>query len=677
MDTKSLRLGLAFVLVLLGLQPLLELVGVNGGPTSDAANVGWIELSEILKFPKLHVYDDFEDCRMAHPRNYAYCLVHAYITPDESSELWRNISTFNSDPTNYDHTKLEYGVCIQSLESVSQSVGNDPGKGSYAQLAHAYISGTIQAKYNLGINQHVDIYHCYTKESENPSVDLLEGSFYVFLLLVLIVTVSSTAYDVKELVRQKYPDDYFSQPRKTQLERLMAAFSVPRNIRQLKPSVEGKIRQDLQFLEAFRVVHMLRVILLHVGLGVMKMPTTSSAFGENFLHTSAGMFITAEFVTYVQTFLSISGMLMAVNFLEHIRKNPTFNRSIFWEKLRGRLYRILPAYAFVILMATSFLTRVMDGPIGQQFLGEAERNCRRWWWANLLFINNYIRTDQPCMVQSWYMAADMQLFIYGVLMMMMIWRWPSVKRYIFGAAFAAAVVIPTVITYVYDIEPAEMNSLKHAHNYNRENAYQYDSYFPFHQNIGAYSFGMLAGFIYHEYRHSPKAMLHSGVFSGLFRASAVLYFGCMTSVCWILVNRQSISPLLLAIYSTLFRQSWALLTTFLHLFFSLCTMQVLFKRFMSHPFIGVLGKLSYSFFLIHFIVILMVFGGLKSPATATNTVFVSFCGQVCFWTLLSGALLSVLIELPMAVALLELLESRSGGDNGQNKQGSVAEQPKG
>lgn len=126
-----------------------------------------------------------------------------------------------------------------------------------------------------------------------------------------------------------------------------------------------------------------------------KVPQSNTDYMEMLQEDPTLIFFVAEFQNYIQTFLSISGMLLTINFLEHIRKNPDFSYSIFWDKLKNRLCRILPAYAFVILVECAIIHRYLDGPIGQQFIGEAEQNCRRWWWANLLFFNNYIRTDQP------------------------------------------------------------------------------------------------------------------------------------------------------------------------------------------------------------------------------------------------------------------------------------------
>lgn len=54
-------------------------------------------VSDYVRFPKVYSYDDFEDCRREHQDDYAFCVVHARIIPDDSSELYRNLSVSASD----------------------------------------------------------------------------------------------------------------------------------------------------------------------------------------------------------------------------------------------------------------------------------------------------------------------------------------------------------------------------------------------------------------------------------------------------------------------------------------------------------------------------------------------------------------------------------------------------
>ncbi|XP_053698547.1 nose resistant to fluoxetine protein 6-like [Sabethes cyaneus] len=619
----------------------------------------FVQLSDYIKLPKLFVYDDFGDCKDANPAGFVYCVVHARILPNSSSDLWANISRISDDFQHYDHARLERGVCIDSCRATLRTAGADPDPDrSYASLAQSCIESQVYQQYGLQIAPDVNVYHCYTDSNMNPPLEIMEALFCLFLLLLAALAVWSTIYDMRESKRQGHPARYFLQQLESKRDRLWVAFSIPRNIYRLKDPVGGSIRQDLQFLEAFRFIQMIRVIMLHVILAHVKLPQTNTFFIEGIQHRPATIVYIAEFQNYVQTFLSISGMLMTINFLEHIRKNPDFDLSLGWRKIRARLCRIVPAYGFVIFLECAVMKRLIDGPIGQHFIGESQENCRRWWWANLLFINNYIQTDEPCMIQSWYLAADMQLFIYGLTVMMLIWRWPQLKEYIFSGALLCAVVLPTVASYVFKVTPVMTSHLKNAQHYSRQHDYQYDIYFPFHQNIGVYSFGMLAGFVYYHYRDSRKALLNSRIYKGMFQAAVIFNILSLSSVYWVMVYRNEIAPILQAIYSTFFKQSWAILTTLIQLALALFSVNSPIKRFFSHPFFGVNGKLSYSFFLIHFTIIELVYGGVMGPIYSNERVVVTYLSQVFMWTILIGAGITVLVELPAAAALNVLLEQR-------------------
>lgn len=140
---------------------------------------------------------------------------------------------------------------------------------------------------------------------------------------------------------------------------------------------------------------MMRVVLLHIVLALAKMPKVNPDATEHILHRPPVTLYVAEFQNYVQTFFSISGMLLTINFLEHTRKNPHFEARYWLDRLRARLYRIVPAYAFILLLEVSITRRFMVGPLAQQMIGESQTQCRKWWWNNLLFVNNYVAPEQP------------------------------------------------------------------------------------------------------------------------------------------------------------------------------------------------------------------------------------------------------------------------------------------
>lgn len=52
------------------------------------------------------------------------------------------------------------------------------------------------------------------------------------------------------------------------------------------------------------------------------------------------------------------------------------------------------------------------------------------------------------MPTTWYLAVDMQMFVLGLLIMMLIWKYPKFKKTILGLSLFIAVAIPAIITYV-------------------------------------------------------------------------------------------------------------------------------------------------------------------------------------------------------------------------------------
>ncbi|XP_058466275.1 nose resistant to fluoxetine protein 6-like [Malaya genurostris] len=610
------------------------------------------------RFPKLYNYDDFEECRRNYRDQYIYCVVRAHVNPDDRSTLWMNLSRFSEDPFRYDRRIQERGICVQDCERLAQSVQpSEAGQEGYtrANLLKSCIDFELRKDYNLRVTSDVEIFHCYSKANDNPPLDYLEILFIAIVVLILVLVCFSTWKDLSIQKSMRFPENYFSGRHATSNDRLLTSFSLPRNIRQLKDPINGALRQELQYLEGFRFIQMHRVILLHIILCLVKAPKVNPEAVEHKLYTPFVIHYVAEFQNYVQTFLSISGMLLVVHFQEHIRKNPRFNFNYFWDRLIARLIRIVPAYLFIILIETSITRRFMDGPIGHHFIGDSRAKCRQVWWTNVLFINNYVHSNRPCLVQTWYLSTDLQLFIFAMGALMLIWRWPFLKRYIFGVGFAMGLACTTVIAYARSVPPVMTKDLKLSSEYNYGHGY-FLLYHPFHTNITVYFAGMLAGFIYHRYRESRKDVLQSRLLMFVFRTAVVLYFFTCFSDAWVVRNQATLHPILSAIYATLFKHSWGVLCTVIQLRTALQPRRSRFRSFFSHPIFAVLGKLCYSFYLIHFTVILQVIGSIRQPIHFSSRGVFEYMMNIQMFTLLFGVLICVLVELPSHTAFTELVQ---------------------
>lgn len=92
----------------------------------------------------------------------------------------------------------------------------------------------------------------------------------------------------------------------------------------------------------------------------------------------------------------------------------------------------------------------------QRMLLEQSR-CQASWWRNVLYINNYIGTDQLCMFQSWYLAADTQLFLLAPLLLYPMWKLGRrAGLLLVSAVVSVSVVIPFWVTYFGRLDPTLM-----------------------------------------------------------------------------------------------------------------------------------------------------------------------------------------------------------------------------
>lgn len=159
----------------------------------------------------------------------------------------------------------------------------------------------------------------------------------------------------------------------------------------------------------------------------------------------------------IETYIVISGFLLAVNFKVFAQKQKKFELKYFWHALFYRYFRFIPTIIFIILFNITTLVRLEDGPLWK-FVTETERTfCRNNWWTNMLFINNYVHPDEPCIQQTWFLATDFQLTIVGLAIMMIIWKYPWLTRPIFIFGFICAFIMPGLIVYLKSFEGVMIN----------------------------------------------------------------------------------------------------------------------------------------------------------------------------------------------------------------------------
>ncbi|KAG8035950.1 hypothetical protein G9C98_003076 [Cotesia typhae] len=72
--------------------------------------------------------------------------------------------------------------------------------------------------------------------------------------------------------------------------------------------------------------------------------------------------------------------------------------------------------------------------------------CKEKWWAKLLYIHNYVYShDLRCLIHTWYLAVDMQLFWVSPLIVYPLYKKHKLGLIILSTAIVASVITPAVI----------------------------------------------------------------------------------------------------------------------------------------------------------------------------------------------------------------------------------------
>lgn len=112
----------------------------------------------------------------------------------------------------------------------------------------------------------------------------------------------------------------------------------------------------------------------------------------------------------------ISSFLMSFSFFESQKKTSSeYSIRHFFKSLYNRYIRLTPISVLVLIIAGALSTFLNDFSSFWQ-VQDNERNCKLYWWRNLLYIQNFWPMSDMCMSWSYSLALDFQLYIVGCLL---------------------------------------------------------------------------------------------------------------------------------------------------------------------------------------------------------------------------------------------------------------------
>ena len=162
----------------------------------------------------------------------------------------------------------------------------------------------------------------------------------------------------------------------------------------------------------------------------------------------------------VDSFFFMSGVL--ASYLTLIEMQKLEGRFPVLTYYLHRYLRLTMVYAFVLFFWWILTVHLGNGPMWRAMFGEdseLQKNCQKYWWTNLLYINNFYpwKWMDECMPVGWYLSNDMQFFVLAPIIIIPLYFFFPLGLIIAGILLIATFVANGAISAVEELNANEVS----------------------------------------------------------------------------------------------------------------------------------------------------------------------------------------------------------------------------
>ncbi|XP_043504601.1 nose resistant to fluoxetine protein 6-like [Polistes fuscatus] len=343
----------------------------------------------------------------------------------------------------------------------------------------------------------------------------------------------------------------------------------------------------------------------------------------------------------VDIFFFLSGFLVAYVYLKNEigkdkRKPYNYLNTIklYFLIILKRFLRLTPTYMIVIGLLE--INATWYSKTSLFYMTERSHEiCQKYWWRNLLYIQNLFKVEEMCMSWSWYLANDMQFFAITSFLLLLSSMYLKVAASLLGLLFISSTVLTGYIAYINDYIPTLDKQYK----------LMKELYYSPWARIGPYIVGTITGYILVKLKNKLN-----------FRKKTLILFWILGSSCSLLtlfgIYQRRISILAAAFYVALSKTVWSIGIAWLVI--ACCTNNGgILTRILSLKVWIPLSRLTYLVYLINPILIISV--QLYSETSLHIDFLInglSFLGYIMLSYICSYAL-SLMFETPYMILIKE------------------------
>ena len=417
----------------------------------------------------------------------------------------------------------------------------------------------------------------------------------------------------------------------------ITAFSIIKNLGMIISTKQPP--SAITCLNGIRVISMSWIILGHVFITEIRknvLINTDYVMKHYRPQFSYQAIIQSQFS--VDSFFFMSGVLAAyLVLIEMQKKEGRFPVLIYYLH---RYLRLTMVYAFVLFFWWTLTVHLGNGPMWRATFGEdsaLQKNCQKYWWTSLLYINNFYPWEfmDECMGWTWYLANDMQFFAIAPVIIIPLYFFFPFGLITSGILLVATFVANGTISAVEELEPT---SIKEALSSN--------IYIKPYTRAAPYIVGLVMGYVlFKNFKIKIHWFVDWLIYQAIFLTAACCLFACVYGI-YSSFDRGGLSLAESVSYFMFSRFTWgvglALLVFTFHNGYASAI-----NAFLSMNFWVPLGRLTYTTYLIHPILINVFLETLREPFTYTNiSLAVNYVAMVvlCFG---AAGVVALFVEFPL------------------------------
>uniref|UniRef100_A0A182TBS5 Acyltransferase 3 domain-containing protein n=1 Tax=Anopheles maculatus TaxID=74869 RepID=A0A182TBS5_9DIPT len=267
---------------------------------------------------------------------------------------------YSKNPTYHEHSLLDRGMCVEACVNLVNSFNSSlkatfdtepitvkpyhllsiPSEqelpqhvARYGRILNVCVNYHLQQRYNL--TGYSVLERCITADSHRPALDAYHVLFGLIVVILCGVVGYASCTDWRHSQTPSNNNNETDHKTTAGRDGFWTEFSLRRTWTQLIGAPKSNLQRDFAFVEIFRMLSVLIILAIHVSMCFTAGPTANMRPLEEFYARTLSLIA-------VHTFFTISGIMLAVHFLEHAAtKTHRIGWSFLWKGIVMRQLRFV------------------------------------------------------------------------------------------------------------------------------------------------------------------------------------------------------------------------------------------------------------------------------------------------------------------------------------------------